>query len=89
MIPELDAIKRLLLNEWDPIGVAGISEAVDEYDSYAMRVFTMLASGATAETIAEYLGWVVTERMELRGNAPHDRQAADKAVAIHLGHARI
>lgn len=38
MIPKLEAIKKLFLAEWDPIGVAGIPDASDEYDGYAMHV---------------------------------------------------
>ena len=27
-------VRYLLISEWDPIGVQGIAEAADEYDSY-------------------------------------------------------
>ena len=42
MIPELEAIKRLFLHEWDAICVAESPEVNDEYDTYALRVFTSL-----------------------------------------------
>lgn len=88
MIPELEEIKRILHFDWDPIGVSGIPEALDEYDSYAFRVFVMLNESADAQAIAEYLDWVVTTRMEMpaQGNSA---KIADKIMSIHLGHTRI
>ncbi len=83
MIGELEELKGLLLNDWDPIGVAGIPEAVDEYDSYALHLHGMLTAGTSVETVAEYLNWVVTARMELTGNLAHDREIAQRAIAIY------
>ncbi|SDM98096.1 hypothetical protein [Afipia sp. GAS231] len=83
MSSELEALKSLLLHEWDPIGVSGCEGAEDEYDYYAMQVFKMLADEADAATIGEYLNWVVTSRMSLRGNPDMDRDIAAKAVAIY------
>jgi hypothetical protein len=53
VIPELEAIKRLLLTEWDPIGVNGIPEAADEYDMYAMPILVRLQSGASVDSITD------------------------------------
>lgn len=89
MLPELEALKVLLLREWDPIGVADEPAAADEYDSYAMEIFTFLARDADAQYIADYLNWVVTERMGIGGNPKHDRDIAEKVVAIHSSHSRI
>jgi hypothetical protein len=82
MSSEIDAIKALLLHEWDPIGVSGCSGAEDEYDRYALQVCKLLAEGADAPDIAHYLDWVVTSRMSLPRNPDHDRTIAEKAVAI-------
>lgn len=84
MIGELEELKGLLLNDWDPIGVAGIPEAVDEYDSYALHLHGMLTAGTSVETVAGYLNWVVTARMELTGNLAHDREIAKRAIAIYV-----
>ncbi|MCW2349286.1 hypothetical protein [Sphingobium sp. B11D3D] len=78
MIGELEELKSLLLNDWDPIGVTGIPEAVDEYDSYALHFHGMLAAGTTVEAVAEYLNWVVTVRMELTGNLAHGHEIAKR-----------
>jgi hypothetical protein len=88
MIAKLEEIKRILHFDWDPIGVAGIPMALDEYDSYAFQVLVMLNKGADAQSIADYLDWVVTERMGL----PQLRNSGEIAARImknHLGHANI
>jgi hypothetical protein len=49
------AIGAVLLRFWDPIGIQDVAEAQDEYDSYVGPVYRLLASGASAEQIAQYL----------------------------------
>lgn len=59
-------IREILLRDWDPIGVYGIPEAADEYDTYANKAYAMLMDeGATASEIARYLYIVATEHMGL------------------------
>ena len=35
----LDEIQKILLREWDPIGIQDIPEAQDEYDSYIPFIY--------------------------------------------------
>lgn len=46
---DLAIIQKILLNEWDPIGVSDIPEAQDEYDAYADTVFGMLADQTASD----------------------------------------
>jgi len=48
-------LRRILMEEWDPIGVRRIPEAADEYDTYLGPLASRLREGAPAETIADYL----------------------------------
>jgi hypothetical protein len=48
-------IRRVLMDVWDPIGVKGIPNAHDEYDSYINTVFEWLTSGASDDDIAKGL----------------------------------
>ena len=58
------------MHEWDPIGVAGIPEASDEYDSYVGEVYVMLMDRrATAEDIARRLFGLATNHMGLSATA--------------------
>jgi hypothetical protein len=58
-------VREILFREWDPIGVSGILEASNEYDSYADAAYVMLMEGGSASTIASYLLKVATEHMGL------------------------
>ena len=83
MSSELEAIKSLLLHEWDPIGVSDVAEARDEYDAYALQVYKMVRENPDADAIARYLNWVVTSRMLLSGNLDQDRAIAIKVLKTY------
>jgi hypothetical protein len=61
---------------WDPIGVAGIVGARDEYDSYSSVVTGMLMRGANEAEISSYLTATATETMGLA-----ERQSRDADIA--------
>ena len=48
-------VGEILHYVWDPIGVAGLPEARDEYDSYVPLVVKMLIEGKKEEEIAQHL----------------------------------
>lgn len=50
----LKSVNEVLYNEWAPIGFVG-ELPKDEYQSYAMRVISLLSSGATEAELASYL----------------------------------
>jgi hypothetical protein len=84
MMPStLDALKQLLLREWDPLGLAGRDGSEGHYDPYAVRVFEMLGSGADARVIAAYFNSIVASEFSLTSNPEREGQIAAKAVAIH------
>jgi len=59
-------VREILMRDWDPIGVAGIPEAADEYDAYADQAYVMLMDQrATAEAISAYLFDIATRHMGL------------------------
>ncbi|TCL88057.1 hypothetical protein C8J38_1233 [Rhizobium sp. PP-WC-2G-219] len=76
-------IRKILLNEWDPIGVSDIPAAQDEYDAYADTVFGMLANQtASVDAIAHSLFKIATEHMGLSYPKLKDRcDNAARAVA--------
>lgn len=81
-IPELEAIKKLLHYDWDPIGVAGIEEAIDEYDSYAVQVYSKLKAGKSVDEVAAYLAYVVTKLIGLDANPARERSVANAAAKL-------
>lgn len=73
------AIRRALMERWDPIGVKVIAEAQDEYDHYIPTIYKLLVSRSPKQEIFGYLWWLETDHMGLVG----DRQATE-AFADYL-----
>jgi hypothetical protein len=82
MSSELDALKTLLLHEWDPLGLAGCDGAQNHYDPYAIDVFDMLRDGKDESAIAIFLKSVVASQLGLADDAELDQAIAARAVAI-------
>jgi hypothetical protein len=57
-------VRKLLLREWDPIGVKHVPEASDEYDAYVGEVYVMLMDDlANAAAIEARLWDIATGHM--------------------------
>jgi hypothetical protein len=68
---------RSLLLAWDPIGVADVAAAADEYDCMISPLLHRLFDGVDADSLA---AWISHERVEHFGLGPddvHDQQLAD------------
>ena len=77
--------------EWDPIGVAGIPEAADEYDTYVGAVGRMLREGRGADEIRAYLTFVRVDRMGFgrsRGWERREQVVAVRVVEWYAGEMR-
>jgi hypothetical protein len=78
------AVHRILLLDWDPIGVKACGAADDdtEYDNYVGKIVERIETGQTPEKIAAYLselskGWMCPpEQREV------DLEVARKLVAL-------
>ncbi|HKA07801.1 MAG TPA: hypothetical protein VKD71_11130 [Gemmataceae bacterium] len=77
-----EVIHRVLLNEWDPIGVRDIPTAKDEYDSYISEVYGLLIRREPRHKLVDFLWWVETQHMGLRGNRPQTELVADRLLRI-------
>jgi hypothetical protein len=63
-------VRPVLMTAWDPIGVDGIPEAADEYDSYIGGIYVLLRDGASDDKIAEHLADIETKTMGLSAAEP-------------------
>lgn len=72
-------IRKILLHSWDPIGVAEIPAAADEYDQYVKPIVTMIVAGAAVGELANYLLEIETHRMGLKGD---ERRAQSVAARL-------
>jgi hypothetical protein len=77
-----NAIRDILLKEWDPIGVKDVPEAQDEYDSYIPGVCKLLFNRESSKNIFQYLWKIETDNMGLTGNRNHTKSIAKKLAEI-------
>jgi hypothetical protein len=77
-----EAIKRALLKEWDPIGVADVPEAQDEYDSYVPRVYRLLITRRPKHEIFDFLWTLETQHMGLTGDRQTTERFAERLLRI-------
>jgi hypothetical protein len=61
------------MDDWDPIGVKGIPESQDEYDSYVLKVCDLIMRREPLQELSDFLWSVETEWMMLTG----DRRRTD------------
>jgi len=76
------AIRMVLLKEWDPIGVADVAAAQDEYDSYIPTVYKLLIRKSPRHAIIDYLWSVETEHMGLAGSRQTTERVVDRLLKI-------
>ena len=70
----------LFMREWDPIGVARIPEAADEYSRHVGETASKLHQGVTVDELTAYLSWVRTGYIGIDANPRVDRRVAELAV---------
>ncbi|MDT8345774.1 MAG: hypothetical protein RQ752_15215 [Thermohalobaculum sp.] len=74
------AIRRILIEHWDPLGLAGTPGAADGYTDQAREVMALLSDPEiTAERIAHYLEWAERNALHLQ-----PREGAAQAAATRL-----
>jgi hypothetical protein len=76
------AIREVLLRVWDPIGVAHIPQAADEYDSYISQVHGLLIRREALYKLVDFLWWAETEQMGLTGNRRRTEQVAERLLRL-------
>ena len=64
------------MDEWDPIGVSGMNEARDEYDTYMGGVAVRLREGVSTLRLARYLAWARTSHIGLPCHPLRDYRTA-------------
>ncbi|WP_051381279.1 hypothetical protein [Paraburkholderia mimosarum] len=75
-------VQKVLIQEWDPIGVKDIPEAQDEYDMYVPGICRMLRAGQSNMEVYSHLRWIEMERIGLEGDEQHTQRIAAKLVGL-------
>jgi hypothetical protein len=77
-----EAIHQILLHDWDPIGVRDIPQAQDEYDAYIGEVYGLLIRREPRYKLLDFLWWVETAHMGLRGNRHRTENVTDRLLKL-------
>ena len=79
----LERVRRILLEDWDPLGVNQERGCFDEYDSYVSGVLVQLRLRGFEPEIDRYLEHIETEKMGLpRRPATSRGQTVEKLLAV-------
>jgi hypothetical protein len=73
-----------LIDEWDPIGVKGIPEAIDEYDSYIGRIYQILTGSRSADELGECLATIEREKMGIGTSGKVRTDVAMKLLELNV-----
>jgi hypothetical protein len=76
---DVDAIRRVLMSEWDPIG-CGVPD--DEYDSYIPVIYKYMQARSSVEELAQHLEEIETQRMGLSARPEVNRSVAKSLLAV-------
>ena len=71
------AISEVLHYVWDPVGVAGVPEARDEYDGYVNGVLSLLRSDATESEIVDHLVDIATNSMGIERSRENSAETVE------------
>ncbi|MDK1683016.1 hypothetical protein [Acinetobacter terrestris] len=80
----LHAIHKILLKEWDPLGIRSIPSMCDEYEDYLPKIFNLICDNADESEIFEYLWRIENKVMEKRGNRQHTLRIASLLKELQL-----
>lgn len=81
----LQAVRRILFTEWDPIGVNDNPLCEDEYDSYAPAICRLLCEGADASKVVLHLSRLQKDSMGLTATEAHNRRIARRLLSLTEG----
>ena len=73
-------MRHVLLEVWDPIGIADEPNAQDEYDGYIGELYDLLVSHADDSRIIDYLYWAAHDHMGLSAASRSDMQTTVDAL---------
>lgn len=79
-----DSIRKVLIDEWDPIGVRGVPEAVDEYDAYIGRIYRILSGSRSHADIVECLARIERDEMCLSTSEEVRDRVAVKLLRLNV-----
>lgn len=77
-----DAVREVLLVDWDPIGVNDVPQAADEYEEYAPPIARMLSDGTSIAELSRHLLEIETDVLGLEGDPARAERVAASLLII-------
>lgn len=77
-------IGRILLDEWDPIGIGDFPDAQEVYDAHVDGVYRLLASGAGVDQVSKHLAQIERDIMGLSTSFEGPIAVAEKLCALNV-----
>ncbi len=79
MSVDFRSVRKILWEDWDPIG-CGVP--ADEYDDYAPQVIRLLLEGKSRAAVVDYLRFTAAETIQCPVSEEKLALAADKLMAL-------
>lgn len=67
--PLIAAVRSILINDWDPVGISTNPNLADEYDAYIGRILAMLYRHCSCSEIATFLRTIEYKEMGCKTNS--------------------
>jgi hypothetical protein len=77
-----DAVRLILMRDWDPIGINDEPDAQDEYDAYIQPLLRLVREGVSSSVLSDRLLQIETDEMGLPGDRERALRVAEKLKAI-------
>lgn len=74
-------VETILLQNWDPIGIADVEVVLDEYRAYASVIAGMVARGASRAMLVQALVRFERDNLGLSGDVERAERVAERLVA--------
>lgn len=77
-----ETIRKMLWENWDPIGVNQFPEAIDEYDGYVFEVAQLVEKNAPKEEIFNHLWALETGHIGLQGDRENTLRFSEELASL-------
>jgi hypothetical protein len=78
----VDAIRQILLLEWDPIGGGSGLIPADEYDGYIPVIYRLMQEHVGVEALARHLSHIERERIGMTPSNERNLEVAKNLMAL-------
>ena len=79
-----NSIRQVLVYEWDPIGIKGVPEAIDEYDAYIGRINGILAGNRSKIDLVDFLQRIERDEIGISTSEQTRENVVNSLLALNV-----